>query len=374
MLAIRINGTTFDGFTEATSSKSMNALCGTFEFKAGGDLTYSKLKELGLAITKDTIVEILADDIKIMTAYIEQQHISYTDTQYSISFSGRDITCDIVDCRISASFTHTASTSLLGLVSSVFAKENLFYNIVDKAVISSVIPFSANDFQLGSNGEAVIDFLNKYALKKYVMLLTDENGNFVMANSGTGASEVSTYKIHNELGVENNIWKASVNYDHTKLYNTYSYMSIPDYTDITTRDQSPQDQSQVSYTSSPDNNIRIGRNFVSVESESYSIEKLKHRCAWKMENQIAKSRNYNVTLDGHSFLNDSNEKIILKINQLVNVVDNTCGINEIMLVESLTYNMNQNGNTLDVVFVQENAYNLRAEDEILSNPYYGTAS
>jgi prophage tail gpP-like protein len=378
MLSIKINNAVFEGFTEASVTKTMQALCGQFEFKAGGDLTYARLQELGLIITKASIVEILADGQKIMTGYIEQQDISYSNNTYSITIAGREITCDIVDCRVSATFTNTSNTSLIDLIQAVFNNEGLNYTIVDKST-TAVTPFQSTDFQISTNGESVIDFLNKYALKKYVMLLTDENGNFELANSGSDlsnsgkGSEQSSYLITNEIGLYNNIWRATVSYDQSQLYNTYTYLGIPNYNDVTTQGQVPRDQSFIAYTGIPDSNIREGRNYVEVQSESYSVQKLKERVSWKMETQIANSRKYSVTLGGHSFIDSNGDDVLLKINQLIKVVDDTCGIDEIMLIESLNYRMDINGNSLTVVLVQKDAYNLRAENEILSNPYYGTA-
>lgn len=372
MLELKINGSIFGGFTEARVNKSMKSLCGEFEFIAGGDLTYSKLKDLGLVITKNSIVEVLADGIKIMTAYIEKQYISYSDNSYSISLAGRDITCDIVDCRISTSFTKTATTNFIQLVEAVFNFENLRYFIIDKSISSSISNFLSLDTQYPSSGEAVIDFLNRYAMKKYCVLLTDENGGFVIANSGKGLSELSTYKLRNIIGVENNIWKGSVNYDFSQLYNTYTYQSIPNYQDIIDSGQTPKQQSNIQYTSEPDDAIRVGRNYVEVESESYTPIKLKDRVSWKIQTQIANSRQYNVVLDGHTFTDDKGNKVVIKPNQLIDIIDNTCNINETMLVHDVTYNMGSNGNTVSIEFVQEDAYNLLAEDTVLSNKFYGT--
>jgi len=372
MLELQINGSIFGGFTSARVNKTMKSLCGEFEFTAGGDLTYSKLEELGLVITKDSIVEILADGIKIMTAYIEKQSISYSEDNYYISLSGREITCDIVDCRISASFTKTAITDFVTLVSNVFNNENLNYKIVNNALTSSTSTYLTTDFQIASTGESVIDFLNRYGMKKYIVLLTDEDGNFLISNSGQNKSDISSYKLRNKIGLENNIWKASINYDRSQLYNLYTYQSIPNYADVSDQGQTSSQQSNVTYTSKADNNIRTGRNYLEVESEFYSVSKLKERVAWKLQTQIANSRQYNVTLDGHSFIDDSGNKVIIKPNQLINIIDETCNINEEMLVNDVIYNMSEDGNTLSIEFVQQDAYNLLAEDVILQNVYYGT--
>tara|TARA_R110000868_G_scaffold389629_1_gene658949 strand:- start:79 stop:1203 length:1125 start_codon:yes stop_codon:yes gene_type:complete len=372
MLELKIKGSIFGGFTEARVNKTMKALCGEFEFLAGGDLTYSKLLELGLIITKDSIVEILADGIKIMTAYIEKQNIEYSDNNYSISLSGREVTCDIVDCRISTSFRKTATTDFIQLTNSVFNFEKLKYSIIDKSINSATKNFLSLDIQAPSSGEAVIDFLNKYAMKKYCALMTDENGNFLIANSGKGLSELSSYKLRNVIGIENNIWKGSVNYDFSQLYNTYTYQSIPNYQDIIDSDQTPKQQSNIQYTSNPDESIRVGRNFVEVESESYTLIKLKDRVSWKMQTQIANSRQYNVVLDGHSFIDDNNNKVVIKPNQLIDIVDETCNINETMLVNEIIYSMNSSGNSISIELVQEDAYNLISENIVLSNKFYGS--
>lgn len=383
MLQLSINSVVYSGFTKATATKTMQNLVGSFNFEATGGKT---LQEFSEKINLFDTVEIYADKIKIMTGFVEVLDISYSSDNYTVTVSGREKTCDVVDSMISTTFTKTASTTFKQLIDSVLSKTQLStraqnpIKVIDKST-NSAIAFLSTDQQISGNGQTVFDFLNMYALKKYIVMITDENGDIELVNSG---NDVLQYKINNKEGVKNNIWKSSITYNVSKLYNTYQYRAFPDFTNQASQTQTPQQQSNsIVYTTVPDDSVRIGREFIDIEENNFTVLKLKDRARWRMQTNIANARRYKVTLDGHTFVQSTRTNQFanfiaentsvqpLKINQLIDVDDEIAGIDETLLVESLTYSMSENGNTLDVVLVNRFAYTLQAEDTILSNKFYG---
>lgn len=387
MLQLRINGTVYSGFTTARATKTMQALCGSFEFStSGGD-------ELTL-ITKDiklfSLAEIYADGVKIMSGYVEVLNISYSADSYSVVISGREKTCDVVDTRITTNFVNTQTRTFFDLITQAFKAVGFsipstnVINIVNNSITASEA-FASTDFQIAGDGQSLYDFLNLYAQKQFIVLITNENGDIELTNSG---SEISGYDIVNFKGVdvENNIFKASVTYNVSQLFNTYQYRCNPNFVDVFDQQATSAEQSTIVHTSTPDNSVRVGRQYIDIDSEIYTLAKLKERVAWKMQTVQANARQYNVTLNGHTFIQRleptninnflNSESLVkpLKINQLVNVKDDICGIDEIMLIDTLVYTMNESGNTLEITLVNKNAYTLQAEDTILSNKFYGAGN
>jgi prophage tail gpP-like protein len=387
MLQLRINGTVYSGFTTARATKTMAALCGSFEFStSGGDNITLITQDIKLF----DLVEIYADEVKIMTGYVEVLDVSYSADSYSVVISGREKTCDVVDTRISTSFVNTETKTYLDLITQAFKVAGFsipstnVINVVDNST-TATNAFSRTDFQISGDGQSLYDFLNLYAQKQFIVLTTDENGDIVLTNSG---SEISGYDIINFKGVDvkNNIYKATVNYNVSQLFNTYQYRCNPNFVDVFDQGATSAEQSTIVYTSQADDSVRVGRTYIDIDNEIYTLAKLKDRVAWKMQTAQANARKYSVTLNGHtfeqkleptninSFLDTPSLVKPLKINQLINVNDQICGIDEIMLIETLVYSMNESGNTLDITLVNRNAYTLQIEDTILSNKFYGTGN
>jgi len=387
MLQIRINGAVYSGFTTATATKTMQSLCGSFEFStSGGDELTLITKDIKLFDT----AEIYADGVKVMTGYVEVLNISYSADSYSVVISGRERTCDVVDTRITTSFVNTQTKNYLDLITQAFkvvgfsTPSTNVINIINNSTTSSDA-FNSTDMQIAGDGQSLYDFLNLYAQKQFIVLITNENGDIELANSG---NEISGYDIINFKGVDvkNNIYKASVTYNVSQLFNTYQYRCNPNFIDVFDQQTSSAEQSTIVYTSQADDSVRVGRQYIDIDSEIYTLSKLKDRVAWKMQTNQANARQYKVTLNGHTFtqtLEPTNinsfldtESLVkpLKINQLINVTDDICGINEVMLIDELIYKMDESGNTLDITLVNRNAYTLQAEDTILSNKFYGAGN
>ena len=97
-ILLEVNGVRYDGWTEVTVSKSIENLCGSFDFS-------TTVKEsAGLVIQNDLKaqdeVKIFIDDTLILTGNIESLSISYSTSDHSIRVSGRDKTGDLIDSSI----------------------------------------------------------------------------------------------------------------------------------------------------------------------------------------------------------------------------------------------------------------------------------
>ena len=361
MLILVVNGRSFEGFIHATASKTMTSMCGQFSFQATGSE-----RRQDFPVKEFDNIEVFADDIKLLTGFVEKIDIAYSKEAYTVTVSGREKTADIIDSRLTATFSKTNSVKLLTFVNNVLSAVGLDkrYTVVDES--KNEEPFFQRDQQIGGNGESVYDFLRRYTLKKSTVFITNADGNPVIANSGETQND---YSLVNIIGSnKNNIWKATVSYDVTGLFNVYEYRTFADFTDISNRGSSLSQLSDLQGLAT-DDNIRVGRRYVDIDDEAYTREKLQERALWRMNTQVANSRKYKVSMDGHSF-SVNGEKKLIEINQLIKVQDDIAGINEIMLVETTSYSMSAKGNILEITLVKKDAYSLLAEDVILSNAWY----
>ena len=381
MLELHINNKIFEGFRSIQATKNMGGLCGHFTITFAGTSVISDITDRINVFDKITIY---ADSHKIMTAFVETINIDYTSDNYEISVCGREVTCDVVDCKVSAGFTQTGTTSLVTLISNLFAKEKLGeigqsapksnpIKIIDKSDQGND-PFLFSDFLIASNGTSVYDFINTYAQKKFAILITNADGDIVIANSGV---ETLSYSLTNIPGERNNILKSNLAIDVSKLYRSYTYRSIPDYTNQVGSDASPESLSTVSATSeSPDTNIREGRNYLNIQDDAYTIKKLQELVRWREQTNITNARVYTVTLAGHTFKNLAigGASGVISLNDLIKIDDKMAGISDAFIVNGLTYLMSEDGNTLEIEFVNRYAYSLLDQETILKNAFYNPTS
>lgn len=345
-LGIKLNGALYTNFISARVAKSIDALTTAFSF------TSTVNTENLFPIRNGDIVEILADDIKLMTGNVEGLLVSYDARSHTIEISGRGILADLIDSSVKITKEFTGGVFLTDVARTVLDNLGLDeVNIINNA--GNIDIFQEAEIISADVGQGAFDFLEKYARRRQVLLNEDEDGNLIFSR----ATAIKTSQtLHNIVGrTDNNVLAGKLNLDYTNRYNQYVVRSQlnPVFQELGVTPELISDQNG----KSTDSAIRLTR-FLELNSEESSDSKdAKNRAIW--ENNIRRSRafTYTATVQGHSF-----NGVLLQPNTLIQVQDDFCDIDSILLIRGVEYTYDlASGSQLVLTCAPKDSYKLEAE-------------
>lgn len=192
----------FTGWKQITVSKSMESLCSSFNLTAIDKWSVGEWE-----LVPGSSIEIRLNNKKVLAGYIDKVDPTISTDSHEIRITGRDKTCDLVDCSaINAPGTWkevTFETFVKALIQPFglnFVKD---YTIADKK----------QDFSIQSN-EAVAATIQRYANERGLLLLSNCNGDLVVTETARDSS-------YDGLSYGVNIKQASASYDFTNRFSEY---------------------------------------------------------------------------------------------------------------------------------------------------------
>lgn len=360
MMELVVNGTPYTDFIDVSATIALDSLANEFEFTASAVDAYPPFKT-------DDKVEVYIDGELSVTGYIEESNGSDQEGSHVVSYSGRDLTGDIVDSSIDKlnDIRATGNLSLIDIIKKVIANLNSSVEVVGTYTPK---PFNAaEDIVTPEIGQPAIELMQTYARKRQSLLTSDSLGRINITQSTAIDSGATVQRL---TGVDsNNIISQSWAITKSQLFNKYIHRGQLDpralnnggATDIAT----VENQGAEVFNSE----VRVGRQRVIVEGESYSSEQLKDRAKWA--SQLAKSRatRFNCSIKGHAKYNGG----LWAINELVQVNSDVANINRKMLVNKVVFSEGEGAPTMtNLEFVERDVYTIN--DKILSQKPVGELS
>ena len=356
-ILLEVNGVRYDGWTEVTVSKSIENLCGSFDFS-------TTVKEsAGLVIQNDLKaqdeVKIFIDDTLILTGNIESLSISYSTSDHSIRVSGRDKTGDLIDSSIVQK--NYKQTNFIKLATAILTDNGYSsIKILNKIASSSALtvgatPSNGISLEIGEQpttdqGETIASCLSKYASKIQALLITDNDGNINVTTEGSSFSAGDLVSG----GGEANILSASIEIDTT---DRFRYVEV--YSQSNNDADSKHSINQIAIEE--DAVIRNPRRKrISVPTASKSST-LKNLAKWNVNIKRAKGMRYSCTVQ--DFYASKSGGAVWLPNTLVQVKDERCQIDGQFLIQGVTYKQGIDGSFTDLAIVEKGAFSVEPETE-----------
>lgn len=370
MMTLEANGITYDGFKSATAHLCMENSSGSFSFSA------TVLKNIFTPIKVGDICKIYVDGVPVINGYVEQIDSSYDAISHTITISGRDKTCDIIDSSVGDKMTFSGGIGLVELTKQVLNQMGITGIGVSSEV--TIEPFKTSEIEHSELGETVYSFLEKYAKKRQVLINTDGNGNIVFVRSSNKTIKTILTSSYN---AKSTILGASLNIDDSKRFYKYvlnsqinpsaegnivsSFEQIGGTKNISVGEEvedeedgeEPEMDVEKAYAVTAvayDSDIRKSRTY-NFQAETPHKEKATSiltsweqmkavqpvrkdsdkRAQWEANIRMAKAKKYNCTVQGFRPFDDP--YIIWKPNLLVTIVDEILNFNSQMLINSVTF-------------------------------------
>ena len=350
-LYIRKDGIVLSNFTRAQVYSSMDALCKSFSF------AYTVDEDNLSPILVGDQIEILADDIQIMTGYVEKLNGTISDDQHYITASGRSTMCDLLDSSVGDVKQFDGAVKLADIARSVLDGINLYdTEVVDN---SGGAQFGSTDVTSADVGEGAFEFLESFARKKQVLVIEDGDGNLLLTKASDYILDVGLRNVIS--GSDNNIKESSYSLDISERYNTYKVQSQLNplflFSGTTPANISDQVNDVV------DQAIRNSRIYEFNMEESGDSQTAGERAAWESNIRRARSMTYSATVQGHTTEIDGSN-ILWEPNKLINVQDQAWNISSLLLVRAVTYRYDlENGSESIIDMTYKDAYTLQASQD-----------
>lgn len=360
-MILEVNGVPYGGFIEASAEISMLNMSGSFTF------TVSVLNNLTkFPITIGSACRVLVDGQPVITGWIEKININYDSTGHTISISGRDKTCDVIDSTIGEN--SLSLTSAIGLIDITKMVLN-YLGITDIKVSSTVDTPIFNITEIGNitpeTGESAFEFVEKFAQQRQVLPTTDGNGNIIFTRTG---NTVLKTVLTSSPSTQSTILSASVDYDYTKRFYKYvlSTQMNPVNLSIVTDVNHPDAEKQTTVVSTaydkgsgnlPPTRKTRTYNLVQSDSSYNNLKYLQDRAWYEANFRRSRSFVYNATVQGFTPLNDKG--FIWRPNYMVSVQDDYCNIDSILLINSVKFNYSaDSGSTTTLELIDRDSYTI----------------
>lgn len=355
MITLQTNGGRMSNWTDAEIVRSLDAISGSFRLTIVAD----KLDPLPVSAGDQCTVAV--NGTTILTGYIDVVEVSYSASSHMITVMGRDKTADIVDSHCDNVLEFKAPISMEEVCKRTLAAAGLS-GIQVINTVKGLKPFTKDELVSGKIGEKCFDFMDKYALKRQVVLTTDGKGSLVIARA---SDSKEGYVLKNVIADNfNTIKEAHVTYDHTERYNKYIFVTQANHS---ADPKSTEKPSKTTHRRSQaiDDEIRPSRQYVAIDEGSAKEATIKDRATWEKNLRKAKSFKYSCTHVAHSPY--SHDGAPYKPNSLVTVEDEWAGVSADLLIVTVTIRLSVfDGSTTELELLPREAFELLRSEKAQS--------
>ena len=337
-LRAEINGVNYSGFKDYKVNRSVEHLSSDYT------LTLSNEGNRGLPFQRGANIVIYANNVPVLTGFIEDLKVNYSKDDHDITFGGRSKVCDLIDSTIGHKIEIKGPVTLEQIIAKVMKEINMTgVGIINNA--GPLKPFTDKEIVAGTVDQHIFDFLEQYTKKRQVLMTNDGLGNVVLARAGTEHAATSLIQyIDKELGNKyNNIKSADVSFDDSQRYYLYRAFGQGNPAAGAASGTSNNENLTNRIGQAIDPEIRTTR-ILDITAESTSdIPTLNERCKWEANIRRARSIEYCATVQGHVMTNNGKP---WEPNMLVSVKDEMALIDSSLLIKDVNYSLDLSGGSI----------------------------
>lgn len=348
-IQIEIDGNNLSDYIDGSVSIQLDQFCNSFNFTT----TKSLVGEYN--IFPEETCRIFINGKVAITGVIDSVSPSEDADSSTVSVSGRDRTCDVVDSDLPIGISLSGNFTLQTVIEKVLTALGLTdIKVVNE--IDDLRSFTSADIVSAEVDKNCFDFINEYAQKVSALLVTNAEGNIVITRAG---SKRYSDKLLNDIGNEdNNIISSSAGYDYSQRYNKYIVYSQSN-TNTQTSNVSISNVAQKGIAI--DDEIRESRVMVMKANNACSSENCEEIATLEANIRRANSLKYSCEVYGF----ETNDGNLWEVNRLIQVYDIDADIDSELLIKGITFNMGSSGSTTSIELALADAYTLQASmDEV----------
>jgi prophage tail gpP-like protein len=316
-----VGGQEYAGWKDVSLTRSLTAVSGKFKVSATDSWDKSN-SSWTLAPGLSCVVKI--GDDTVMTGYIDQLDTNVSGNERRITVSGRDKTCDLVDCSMPATPVFYANMDLYRFAQLLCRPFGI--EVVKSTSVGKLVPAHRVN-----PGETIHSALDLWARRRGVLLTTDGLGRLVIEKVSGAAASVS-------LVEGQNIKSASLSIDQTQRFKNYVIKTQVPSSD----DESIPDTWNIS-ASAVDRAITRSRTLLIMAETGENQEQMKTRIQWEAAHRAAEGVRIDVEVVGWR---QTEGGTIWAPNQRVNMVSPSLGIELELLIGEVEFSQSETDGTV----------------------------
>ncbi len=216
-IIVIVNGTRFGGWKAAEATTSIESVCGQFSVELMDKWT-EESQPIEIKLFDEC--QVLLGDEPVITGYIDNVSPAIDADSHSVNISGRDKTCDLVDCSATVPSFELCGLDLAAIAQQVCSE---FDGIEVKVETDVGKPFDRFAVQ---PGETAFSCIERAAKQRGVLLTTDGDGRLVLSAKGV-FKDTGDALIYGQ-----NIKKIALNRDGKNRFQTYTvHGQMPAFSD-----------------------------------------------------------------------------------------------------------------------------------------------
>jgi len=338
-VVLTVNGKRHSGWKSVSVSSSMKSLAMSFDVSFSDRWPGQQEKYV---IQEGSRVNLSLNGQTVLTGWVDRMSPSYDTQSHSLTLSGRDLTCDLVDCSYIGDKVDFAGEELLTIAKALCDPFNI--TVTSETDISGQLAKARY-----GQGESVHAFLLKLCRLKGVLPISYGDGRLVLATAGSQSSGGSL-----EQGA--NIKTASANFDSSRRFSEYRVkgQGTPpmqfDWPDPN-QDEKERLENRRQFVSpkgvATDKAVKRYRPLVLIAEGAAAPADMEARASWEAVNRAGQSRGASYTVTGWG----PKAGQFWRINQKVSVQDPILGLSGRYLIESVRLSQDESGGTVSSLSV-----------------------
>lgn len=332
-LRLRVNGREFGGWKSARVTRTIEALCGSFEL--GLTDRWSGQAE-PWPIREEDECELLLDGEVVISGYVDARRVSLGPEERTLSVSGRDRAADLVDCSAVLGTTwEFLGANVLTLAGALAKPFGIAVTMQAGVVPKPVAKLSVDP------GDTAFEALERACRAAGVLPVSDGRGGVVLTRAGTARAATALVEGENILG-------ASFDYDSSGRFARYLVTGQRQGTDEDYGEAAAMVQG-----TARDATVRRAARVLMVRAESgITPELARQRAEWEAKVRAGRAEAGRVTVQGWRQGNGA----LWPVNALVAMRSPACGVDGELLITEATSRIDSGGTTTELALKRPDAY------------------
>lgn len=370
-VVIEVNGTQYSNFTSINTSSALRNLSRSFSFNA---TTKNHQK---LPFKKEDRCRIYIAEKLFLTGFIEEVTNDGSNSSHTISLIGRDKLCDLVDSNVGVINDLKVPISLQRCIELVTAHVGMDIKVIDDTAGEFIADLNYLTWSYGEEGRLTPGtklfekeedyitpdpgdnakvFCETLARKRQVLLVPTAYGNLKITKAA--GIPVDAKILHNLGNDKNNVLSYTFRDSNVKRFRRYiniGQSGIISQVESGSINEGKLVNSEGKVT---DNAIRASRQMVFEGETATSETDSRNRAEWQKKIRAAQGKTYRCNVDGYK----NQSGAIWEVGTLVPVEDNFVELNERMLLDKVSFILDNNGHNTNLSFVNKDVYKLESQE------------
>lgn len=337
-LVLKVRGKSYAGWTGIDVSRSMENLSGTFSFSSSNKWPASPNKFM-VRVGDDC--KVMLDGNAIITGYVDDVQIVYSDSEHSIGVSGRDKVGDLVDCCFVGNEKQMGNRTSYQIIKDLCDPFGIRV-VVDSTATSQVNKKHAN--RIVNFGDTIFDSISRLCRDGGFLAISNGDGDLIL-------TKVTTSKMASDkIKIGNNALRGTFSHTWRERFSEYTVVGQGNSDDSMAIGEAGQAKAEFS-----DDVISRYRPLVVMIDESATKDICQDRAKWEARYRAAKSKVFSCIVQGWK---QSNGKP-WDINTLVQVRDPFIGMEVTLTISSVRFMLNDaDGEISELAMVRKDAYDV----------------